>query len=810
MPSPSRPAAIVLDARYALRAVRSDPRLVIFAVLIIGLGVGACTAVFSVLNPLLLRSLQFEDAERLVWIANDGEGGMSSVTSRTSNLRDFRALSDSFDGLTGYNAFFEGRSSNLVGRGEPVRLVGVGVADDFLDVLGVRPLHGRNFDRAEGQWNGPRAVILSHALWVRQFGSDPTVVGTSISLDDEPADVVGVLPPTFDFASVFAPHTRVDFLRTFAISDETDRRGNTLTMIGRLAPGATVASAQADLLRIIDGLEAADPERWGLGAVVTGMQTKIAGPFRSALLLLAAAALAVMLIVCVNLSNLLLAKGGRRRQEMAVRSALGAPRGRLVRQLMIESLVLSAGGAIVGLGIALTVTHFVARADGLSLPLLREIGIDTTALVVSVAIALVTGLVVGIAPAMTMTRGGEAGTFRDARRGMSASRRATRLRAGLVIAEVALACVLLVFGGLLLQSFRNVLDVDLGYEPAGVVSWKVYTVGEFESLGQVTALYDRLVNEVESIPGVLSVGLTDAAPLGRNRTWPLSAPGREYDGEETLFAFPHMVDRRYLETMAIPLLAGRHFTAGDDEARDPVVILNETAAAAVFQGEEALGRTVRIARWDAEVIGIVKDTRHRTLEVDAGLQMYMPFTQIGDFSTLDMMVRASVPTQTLAKEVAAAIGRVDPAMPATEFRTLDSLVDLSVSPRRFTVQLLGAFAVSALLLAALGIYGVLSYTVSERIPEIGIRMALGETGVGILQRVVGHTLSLAAAGLVLGAIAAAIVSRFVASMLYGVEAADPVTFVAMATILLVVAGLAGLIPALRAARTDAAAVLRAN
>lgn len=803
-------AALALDARHALRAVRKDLRLLIFAVSIIGLGVGACTAVFSVLNPLLLRQLPLAEAERLVWIANSGEGGMSAVTSRTSNLRDFRALSRSFDGLTGYNAFFEQRSYNLAGDGEPVRLVGADVAQDFLDVLGVEPQLGRSFVEEEGRFGGPQAIILSDATWTRQFGGDPAVVGTAISLNGQPTEVVGVLPSSFDFASLFTPQTRVDFLRPFPISDETDRWGNTISMIGRLAPGATVASAQAELDRILEGLSAADPARWGLGAAVSGLQSTIAGPFRSALLLLAAAAGVVMLIVCVNLSNLLLAKRARRSDEMAVRSALGAPRSRLVRQLLIESLLLSAAGALVGLGLAVAATRFVAGTEGLSIPLLRTISVDGTALLLASGLAIVVGLLVGMVPALQISSGSQA-AIRGSRRGMSASRRSTRWRDGLVVAEVALACVLLVVGGLLLRSFRNVLDVELGFRPQQVAAWQVNATRPFDSLAEMNAFYDQIVAGVEAIPGVDSAGLTDAVPLGRNRTWSIGAPGFDYDGRPRTFAFPHIIDRRYLETLEIPLVAGRRFTAQDTWERGGVVILNQTAAKAVFQGGPALGRTVVVGGdSECEVIGIVEDIRHRSLEVGAGAQMYLPFTQNGSFETLDMVVRSSLPAHLLAAGVAGAIHAIDPAMPAAEYQTLDSLVERSLSPRRFTLQLLVSFAATALLLAALGIYGVLSYAVTERIPEIGVRMALGETGAGVMRRVVGKTLTLAAIGLAFGTALAFAASRWVASLLYDVESTDPWTFLAMTAVLLLVAALAGFLPALRASRTQAASVLRAT
>ena len=803
--------ATAQDARYAIRSIRRDFGFFAFAMLIIGLGIGASTAVFSVISPLLLQPLPFNQPEGLVWVANEGSGGMSGVTSRTSNLRDFRALNKSFDGLTGYFAFFETSSYNLVGKGEPERLVGVDVAQDFLEVLRVEPTHGRNFVNEEGIWGGRPAVILTHAFWQRRFGGDPGIVGNSITLNNTSTEIVGVLPSSFDFASLFAPHTRVDFLRPFPISDETDRWGNTLAMIGRLKPDATVASAQAELDAIIQGLEEADPERWGLGAVVTDLQRQISGPFRSGLFLLVAAAAAVMLIVCVNLSNLLLARWPKRSQEMAVRSTLGAPRGRILRQLLFESLLLALGGAVFGVGLATLATRVVASSTGIDIPLLRTVTVDGTALVFAFLAAVLAGLAVGIIPALRVS-GGEATTLKSAPRGSSANRRSTRLLEGLVVAEVALACVLLVLGGLLLKSFQRVLDVKLGFQPSGLVAWKVDTSREFDTLVAENAFYDQLIAGVTAIPGVEAAGLTDAGPLGRNRTWPLSAPGMEYgDGAEFLRAFPHIVDRRYLETMRIPLVAGRHFAAEDTLDSDHVIILNETAAAAVYRGEEVLGRTV-IAAGDREfrVVGIAADVRHLSLEEKAGVEMYFPFTQSSDFRTLDLMVRSSLPEASLAGSVAAALNAVDPAMPTGSYQSLNAIVDRAVSPRRFTLSLLGTFAGTALLLAALGIYGVLSYSVSERIPEIGIRMALGESRALVLRRVVGKTLWLAGIGVILGVAGSFIVSRTLESLLYGVQPTDPLTFFNMALVLLSVSVLAGLVPGLRASRTDPSLALRSS
>lgn len=798
------------DARYALRVVRRDPGFFFFATLIIGIGVGASTAVFSVMSPLLLRPLPFEDPGRLVWIANGVSGGRSGVTSRTSNLRDFRELSRSFDGLTGYNAFFDQASYNLVGVGEPERLIGAGVADDFLDVLGVEPVVGRDFVEEEGIWDGRPAIMLSYGYWTRRFGADPTVVGTALTIDDVPREVVGILPESFDFSSVFTPGVPVDFLLTWPISDETDNQGNTTSIIGRLKPGITVEAAQAELDNIIAGLQEADPDRWGLRATVSGLQEQIARPFRSAMLLLAAAAGVVMLIVCVNLSNMLLARSPRRRREMAVRRTMGATRGRLVRQLLLESVLVSMCGAAVGVAVALAATRFVTGTTGLELPMLSSVSVDGAALAFTAAVALLAGLAVGVVPALQVAEGGEAEALSGSARGSSAGRASRRLRELLVVTEVAMACVLLVFGGLVLKSFHRVMDVDLGYQPDNAIAWQLSSSRAFESDAEEMAFFDAIVTSVAAVPGVEAAGLTDALPLGRNRTWgrlPVLGVDRDEDDNVPSY-FPHLIDHRYLSTMGIALVRGRGFTADDDAESAPVAIVSETTARIYFPGGEALGRMLDMWYGEVEVVGVVEDVKHRGLDVGSDAEVYFPITQLADFSALDMVVRTPLPPASIADPIGAAIRAVDPTMPVEDSWTLDSVVERSVSPRRFTLQLLAAFALGALLLAGLGIYGVLSYSVTERIPEIGIRMALGESPAGVRRGVVARTLTLAGIGVVVGTLVSLAGTRLIASLLFGVEPTDPVTFVSMVGVLILVALLSGLVPAIRASRVDSAGALR--
>ena len=797
------------DIRYALRRISREPAFAAFAVAIIAIGVAAVTAVFSVMSPLMLRPLPFADQERLVWIAGARDGGMSSVTSRSSNLRDYRTYTRSFDALTGFYAFFDYDSYNLVGDGAPERLVGVGVAQNFLDVLGVRPMLGRNFNAAESVWGGRRAAILTHGFWIRRFGADPKIVGRAITLNGEPTEIIGVLPREFDFASTFAPASRADFLQPFPISDETDRWGNTLSMIGRLKPGVTLASAQADLDRVNAQLQQADPRRWGLRAVVFGLRDHIAGAFRAPLLVLAVAAGLVLAVACGNLSNLLLVRAQQRSREMSVRSALGATRRRLIVQLLTESTLLACAGGLVGVMLAFWITRWVAGTTAVSIPLLRSVSVDGVALGFTLIATIATGLVVGVAPALQLSQGREWAALNEASRGSSGGRRSGAVREALVVAEVALAFVLLVGGALLLRSFVGLLSVDLGFAPDGAVMWQLDAGRSFANDEARVAYYENLLGRVRELPGVDVVGLTDTPPLGRNRGWMIRAKGVVYEKAETPPVFPRLVDSDYMRAMRIPLVAGRLFTRDDRATTTKVVVLNETAAKRLFPGADPIGKSVFLGPPDErQVVGVVRDVRHQALDQDAGLEAYIPYVQLTDFGTLAMIVRSRVPAPVLAQRVKAALVAADPALPVGDYQPLESIVERAVSPRRFILLILGAFAGTALLLAALGIYAVLSYSVSQRIREIGIRMALGESAASVRRRVVARTLLLTAMGVGIGALAAFAGSRLLRSLLFGVAPTDALSFIATAVVLVAVAALAGFVPAMRASRTDPMVALR--
>ena len=795
------------DTFYAFRTLRRDAGFFAAAVLIIAFGIAANTAIFSVVNAVLFRPLRFQHSERLVWIANtDGDGGLSGVTSRVSNYLDWRRMNRSFEDLTAYFAFFDYGTYNLIGTGDPERLVGVGVAQNFLGFLGVQPQLGRNFVDQECQWNGTPAVILTHGLWERRFGADPNIIGRSITLNDRSTMIVGVLPATFDFTTVFTPGSRVDMLVPFPLTPETDRWGNTLAVIGRLKPGVGVQQAQAEFDVINEQIRSANRDRWTFGARLSGLQEHLTGRFRRGLFVLLCAVGAVLLIACTNLSNLLLARAAARRKEVAIRSALGASRWRLVRQMLTESLVLSACGAALGLGLAAIAVRSLAGIRGISIPLLRTVELDGSAVLFTALAALMTALLFGIVPALHISGSTESEALKDAGRGLSDSRHTAWTRSVLVVSEVALASVLLVGAGLLLRSFLRVLEVDLGFRPERTAVWRIESGQRYTTPVQRTAFYDRLVRSVQAVPGVDSAGVTDALPLSRDRSWAVFAQGVIYPRGQAPDAHPRLVDWRYIRTMRIPLVAGRDFTAADTAESERVIVVNEKMARQLWPGQNPIGKMVEVNGL-RRVVGVVGNVRHQALEQEGGLEVYLPITQ-QNTGSVELVVRTKLSPEALAPSVRAALRAVEPTLPTAEFQTLGDLVDRAVSPRRFMMLLLSAFALAAVMLAAVGVYGVVSYSVSQRTQEIGIRMALGASAGRVQRQVVRQTVALAAVGILTGAMGAFVLARLTASLLFQLQPTDPVTFVTTMLVLLIVAVSAGYFPALRASRVDPVEALR--
>ncbi len=798
------------DFKYALRTLRRDLGFATFAILIVGLGIGASSTIFSVVNTLLIRPLSFHDPARLIWIANSpGALGLSGQTMQVGHFLDLREQNKSFSDMAAYFAFYGVGDNKLTGTGgEPERLTSVPVSQNFFSLLGVEPQLGRLFTADECKWNGPHVILLSHGLWQRRFASDPNIVGKSLTLDDQPSTVVGVLPASFDFATIFAPGSRIDLFNPFPLTPETNRWGNTLAVVGRLKPGASAQSAQSEFTILSKRITHDHPERNDMDASLAPLASHVSGRLRPALIILVCAVGVVMLIVCANLSNLLLARSASRQKEIAIRAALGAGKGRLIRQMLTESLVLSLCGAAFGLLLAFAGTRILARLTSISIPLLSGVRLDLTVAGFTILVAIFTGVVFGLFPAFQVPGVTLQDVLKDSNRGSSQGRGHAWVRSSLVVSEIALACVLLVGAGLLIRSFLRVLDIDLGFRPERAAALRIDPNSSYSTQEKRNAYFTQALHSVLDVPGIEAAGLTDAVPLGHNRSWGVAAKGQVYKREEYPDGFVRIVSDGYFRAMGVPLRAGRDFSERDDTSAEKVIIINETLARFLFPGRNPIGQIVNADRPDRTVIGVVGDVHHLALEEKSGNEFYIPIRQTQDYGSVDLVVRTSLTTSALVPRLREALKPIDPTLATGTLRTMQQIVDKAASPRRFVVLLLGGFAAFALILAALGIYAVISYSVSQRTQEIGIRMALGASAQSLQAGILFQTLTLAAIGMLLGVASSWALARTLSGLLFGVTSTDPATFAAMLLLLTAVAALAGYLPARRASRIDPMAALR--
>ncbi len=805
----------VQDLRYALRTLRRDRAFTIITVVILALGIAANTAVFSVVNTVLLRPLPFPDSGGLTWLESGRSldanlrdaAGLSGLTYTVAAYEEFQRHNQSFQQVTGYNPFFGNGEFTLTGHGEPQAVLGVMIADNFFQTLGVQPALGRLFTKEECQKGGRAAALLSYAFWQRQFAGDPNIVGQAIILSKTPVVVVGVMPASFDFGAVFSPGLRVD-LYVPAVMDQLRNWGNTLAVVGRLKPGVPVAQAQAESDILFPQLKAGHQDWWeDYSSTITGLKEFVTGKLRRSLIVLWCAVGVILLIVGVNLSNLLLARAAARSKEFAMRMALGAGRARLIRQLLTESLALSIAGSLLGLALAFVITIYLAHQGSIALPLLSSVRVDGAALAWTILIAVATAVLFGFAPGLRISTGNLQDALKDAGPGMSAGRKHERMRATLVISEVGLACVLLVGAGLLLRSFLRVLDVDLGFQPSRAAVIKIdYDDGN--NAARRGTILREMLRHIDSIPGVEASGVTDMLPLGRNRSWGFQAKGKQYPKDVALAALVRIVTPGYLGAMGMHLLEGRDFNWQDTAGRETAVIINQAAARRFWPGEDPLGR-LGLVNGDARVIGVIADVREHSLEFSATPEMYLSVAQ-ADPEGAELVVRTKLPPEALASSVMKTLRSLNPAQPAAEFRPLQQIVDHAVSPRRFFVMLVASFALLGLVLASLGIYGVISYSVTRQTQEIGIRMALGATAFQVQRGVIARALRLALAGVTLGTLGSFVTARWIASLLFGTRPTDPATFAGIVVLLCAVALFAGYLPARRASRIDPMIALRTN
>jgi predicted permease len=791
------------DLRHALRGMRRDAGFTTFVILIAGLGIGASSTVFSVVNALLLRPLPFRDPEHLVWIAN------VEWSIQVSQYLDLRERNTSVSDLAGSAGYGVG-DVEITGSGEPERLTSAPVTQNFFTLLGVQPMIGRSFtiEECQERLSAPPAAMLSYAFWRRRFASDPAVVGRKLTLNNRPVMVVGVLPASFDFASVFAPGTPVDLFLPWPLTDETNRHGNTMKAIGRLKPGVTAQTAQAEFTLLAKQLETQYPERNPVQPRLTPLQQHVTGRVRAALIVLACAVGVVMLIVCANLSNLQLARLGTRQKEMAIRAALGAGRLRLLRQMLTESVALSCCGAGLGLMLAVAGTRAIAHLDAFNIPLLAGVRLDRDAFGFILLAAVLTGMLFGLLPALQVRSFAVGEGLRDSNRGSSGGQRQAWLRKGLVVSEIAFACILLIGAGLLMRSFLRVMDVDPGFQAEGVAALRVDPSFRLSGFAQQNAFIDEVLQRTRALPGMRAAGLTDVLPLGGDRAWQVSGKGQVYPKDQHPEAFMRVVSDGYFESVGIRVQAGRGFREADRASSEPVAIVNETLARTLWPGQDAVGQVVT-QDGGRRVVGVVADVRHETLEKAGGSEMYLPMRQTDDYSAMHLVLRTVLPPEQLVAGVQAALRPIDPNLPLREFTPLQALVDKAVSPRRFLVLMLTGFAGFALLLASVGTYAVISHSVNQRVREIGIRMALGASPTNVQSRILLQTLGLAALGLALGMTASLALTGALESLLFGVSPGDQVTFLWIGALLLGVAALAGYVPARRASRIDPMVALRA-
>jgi predicted permease len=815
------------DVRYTFRTLRRDAGFTTVAITILALAIGANIAVFSVVNTLLLRPLPFPNAHELVWIAPPPtKAGMSAATYTSDAFDEFRSMSRSYQDLTGYFAFSGPDNLNLkIGRSDMIPVTGIDVIPNFFQVLGVHPQMGRFFTDADARashMGAPTVVLLSNAWWKRQFNSDPGIVGKTIDISDTQATVIGVLPASFDFGAVFSPGSKVDVLTPLNL-DEARNWGNIVTFIGRLKPGVTVEQAKAEAAIVAPKLyfNVKFPKSLGVykdQLVPAPLKEYVSGKLRRSLIVLWSAVGMILLIACVNLSNLLLARASARAKEFAMRGALGASRTRILRQLLTESLMLSVAGSALGLGLASALLFWLSRQGSVALPMLSLLRIDTSALLWTVLIAIAAALLFGLMPGFRMARINLQEALKDSGPGAGQSRKHERVRSLLVVTEVALACVLLVGAGLLLRSFLKVVDIDLGFEPSRAaavnVDYDSNVPGDKDgslSAAKRGVIFQQILTSVTAIPGIQAAGTSDYLFLGANRSWGLPIPqGRDANDFQGLDSpLVYVVSPGYIHAMGMRL-RGRDFTWDDGPKSAGVVVISAAMARSLWPNQDAVGKILMNGPNNPlRVIGVVDDVHADSVEADTGWQIYYPMTQATP-NGAQLVLRTTLPPATLASNVMHVLKELNPKQTNAEFQPVQAIVDHANSPRRFFMLLVVVFATLGLLLAALGIYGVISYSVTRQTQEIGIRMALGSSAGRVQRQVLGSTLRLALIGIVLGTAASLAAARLITAMLFGVSPWDTLTFIAMALTLIAVAILSGYFPARRASRVNPMVALRTS
>lgn len=803
-------ASIGSDLRLAVRSLARRPLFSLILILILGIGLGANAAMFSIVDSVLLEPLPYPDPGRLAWVWGRTPGGRNNTISAV-DYKDYQAASTAFEELAAYGTFPE--RYVITGADEPEVVVGAVASGNMFRALEVGPALGRGFvpeDEAEAAGD---PVVLSHGLWQRRFGGDPQILGRAIVLDGRSYEVIGVMPAEFAFPSW------AELWRPLRMTEQLARgRGNrNFLVFGRLKPDVTLQRAESEMVAIASGIAETFPDvNEGWSVEVIELREVFVGGARRVLYLLMGAVGLVLLVACANVAALLLARATGREGEVAVRVALGASRVRIARQLLTESVVIALIGGLLGIGIAYGALAALKTLGGTSLPRLAGVGIDGTALLFTLLVSTATGLLFGAAPALRASRPDLVESLKEGHRGQ---RRAggMRLQGALVVGQVALSLMLLIGSGLLMRSFLQVRRVDLGFDPSGVVTARLRLPAvKYGQDNPPELFYLEAMERVGALPGVEAVGVVTSLPvIGGFGPWNyVEAEGRPpASAADRQGAVRRFVSASYFEAMGIPLLRGRTFSRRDTRLAPPVMVISRSMAEMLFPGEDPLGRKV-VLPWDPpvyfEVVGVVADVRLGPLESDSRPTMYWALTQSGGLNNyLVVRARGDDPA-VLAPSLRSAIWSVDSDVPVANFRTMDQLVSSSLASNRFRTLLLGTFAGVALLLAAMGLYGVLSQLVGRRKHEVGVRVALGADRDRVMMWVLNHGMKLTGFGLLLGLAGAAATTRVARGVLYEVEPLDPMTFILTTSVLTVVALAAALLPAWRATRVDPVECLRSE
>jgi putative ABC transport system permease protein len=805
----------IQDLRHAVRVLRKTPAFTLVVIFTLAIGIGANTAMFSVVNAVLLEDLPFPDAARVVDI-NEYVGEQPTAIA-PANFLDWRQQARSFEAM----AVYRSRVFNVsTGSGEPERVSGAEVSSTFFDVLGASPILGRQFTRDDAE-PGRATAMVSYGLWQRRFGGGD-VVGRTLRLNGEPFTIAGVMPAGFGFPqdAEFWTASAYDVPGGAGPGDPRENRGaHYLRGVARLAPGVSIEQANAELATITDQLKAQYPDtNTNFTTRALSLQERLTGAARTPLLILLGAVSCVLLIVIANVANLLMARATVRARELAIRAAVGANRRTLIRQLMTESLVLSAVGGGLGVLLAFWGVDLILSLEPGEVPRVTAIGVDATALSFAVGLSLITGLLFGVGPAWQASRPQLQSTLKDATRGTTGEGTRQMARMGLVLTEVALSLVLLVGAGLLFRSLVTLMDVPLGFTTSGVMTMQVAPTGEsYRTPGHFVAYWNRVLDDVRNVPGVKAAALTASAPMTPGMSvLAFGVSGRpELPPHQSPTSHFLEVSPGYFSALGIPLLTGREFTSQDAIENPRVLVINEALARREFPDQDPIGQRLAFGpgpdgepQW-LDIVGVVGNVRQYRAD-EAPVPMTYAVHTSNPQRGYSLIVRADGEAMALASSVRARLQAIDPTLPITRARSLDEVIGASLTQRRFNMTLLIVFASIALVLAIAGIYGTVAYAVAQRTQEIGIRVALGATAGEVLRLVLFDALKPVAAGLVLGMVAAFGLARALDRLVYGISTTDTLTFVTLPLLLGVVAMLASWLPALRATRVDPMIALRAD